>query len=97
MQNQLALKVSHCYQQVFASVTAVSDIFTVVTASEARSSSAMVPSVISEEVIVVAVAKDAKPRLVLAAAAVVAPVPPFANWNVASYVSRVCSCCCITS
>ena len=46
----------------FASVTAVSAIFTVVTVSEERSSAAIVPSVISEEVIVL-VDKDPKPRL----------------------------------
>ena len=37
----------------------------------------MVLSVISEEVIVFAVARAPNPRLVLAAGAVVAPVPPF--------------------
>ena len=62
----------------FASVTAVSAIFTVVTASEERSSAAIVPSVISEEVIVLKVDKDPKPRLDLASDALVAPVPPFA-------------------
>ena len=59
-------------------MTALFWILTVVTESEERSSAAIVPSVISEEVIVLAVAKDPNPRLVLAVAAEVAPVPPFA-------------------
>ena len=64
--------------EIFVFVTALFCILTVVTAFEDRSSAAMVPSVISEEVIVLAVANDPKPRFVLAPAVVLAPVPPFA-------------------
>ena len=47
-------------------------------AMEFRSAASMLPSVISELVMLESIAREPRPRLALAPAAVVDPVPPFA-------------------